>query len=1063
MLLHILWILIFSRFNPSFGFGLKILQPTPLQVIDRSDLFLLVHVPSNHIEKHVCVTLQNTTEKHVRTERTIISECLVLDERKDAHTAHVRIELASSGFFTLSVSAEKFNAASLPRRDTHVHDTVLFQVQPSGFFHPSRSKLILLSPLNRAMISSKRLEVFFFNYARTSLSICFDLDHGNQSTCVLPNCVQPVVFHDLFGSFHVLKAWITTNHSSPDFEFTQTIIFSSITNEESTKSLKLASPMDGDIMDSDNVWLKFDFAENYFSHEGLGMFLICFRISKSYFSCDGQANEPMRLLGLVPGEYTVEAWLATRDHLEIHGSRVVASFNVSDVIQAPPIRNIRSRQSEVPLITSGGCKSSNLYTIFVFAFQRVLHLRRLWQSLLNAHYFQCNVDVNIFVDRAWNSEIRQSVRLEIKQFKWPHGKLNIILRSTHVGLVGNILSAWESPNNHRERAIFLEDDVEVSPWFFYFLMQIDHRGIKISPGSRLLGISLYRPKWNDISWHSIKYAGLLNSSQPFFMMQLPCSWGAMYFPEEWNRFLRWHKTLEHDGAFDSHVDQMWLPRSMSNLWQVSWKKTLLRFMVEESAFMAYPSFGSFSTSKAPVGENIATSLLSSLYNVQLIANMDSSLLNLTTSSEKLNPPDVYYDFYQHPARRINDQQSYLRHDLVQESSMSCLEQSGSTVCSLRHVVLEEEHQVSLFRRLKGCMKTFHGPLIVPSLRHRCCMEEIPFINAKVMEGSLSIEGPKMCHSSVENAYLFAAVNFPQYGHTVHDTLFLLFDTIHMVPTSINKSITHTLIISNFNDPNLHSVSDIARYKSFFHVLGKGGVFMLEELAGGHRRTCVGKLVVGLSAANSFYDSRQAHAKHDQLKRFVMAYRFSLGIKTENSRSSRDLRATFIKRRNRHVLNGQQLYDISKDVGYNTSVVSLEFLSLRQQVELMEETNLLVGVTGSGLFNAIFMATGTSVIILFPYGTRPWMGENLLQLAASNKRNAILLEASEPKKSRLNSCSNASDFQSMLPILHPDQIWRRSWLFGFNLFMRQDFYINASSFRKSVLLTYNSIGSKADEC
>ena len=1063
MLLHILWILIFSRFNPSFGFGLKILQPTPLQVIDRNDIFLLVHVPSNHIEKHVCVTLQNTTEKHARAERTIISECLVLDERNDAHTAHIRIELASSGFFALSVSTEKFNAANLPRGDALVHDTVLFQVQPSEVFHHSRSNLILLSPLNRAMISSKRLEIFFFNYAHTSLPVCFDLDHGSQITCVLPNSVQPVVFYDLFGSFHVLKAWTATNHSSADSQFTQTIIFSSITNEESTRSLRLASPVDGDLMGSDNVWLKFDFAESYFSHEGLGMFFICFRISKLFFSCDGQANEPMRLLGLVPGKYTVEAWLATHDHLEISGSRVFARFSVSDAIQVLPIRDIRSRQSEVPLITAGACKSSNLYTVFVFAFQRVLLLRRLWQSLLNAHYFQCNVDVKIFVDRARDAETWQSVRLEVQQMKWPHGKLNIILRSTHVGLVGNILSAWEPPNNHRERAIFLEDDVEVSPWFFYFLMQIDRRGIKLSPGSRMLGISLYRPKWNDISWHNIKYAGLSNSSQPFFMMQLPCSWGAMYFPEEWNRFLRWHKTLEHAGAFDSHVDQMWLPRSMSNVWQVSWKKTLLRFMVEESVFMAYPSSGSFSTSKAPVGENVATSLLSSLYNVQLIANLDFSLLNLTNSSEKLNPPDVYYDFYQHPARRKNDQHSYLRHDTVLESSMSCLEQSGSTVCSLRHVVLEKENQVSLFRKLNGCMKTFHGPLIVPSLRHRCCMEEIPFINAKVIEGSLSIGGRKMCHSTVENAYLFAAVNFPQYGHTIHDTLFSLFDTIHTVPTSVNTSAIHTLIISNFNDSNLYSVSDIARYESFFRALGKGGVYMLEELAGGHKRTCVSNLVVGLSAANSFYDSRQAHAKHDQLKRFVMAYRFSLGIKTENSRTSPVLRATFIKRRNRRVLNAQQLYDISKDVGYNTSIVSLEFLSFRQQVELMEETNLLVGVTGSGLFNAIFMATGTSVIILFPYGTRPWMGQNLMQLAASNKRNAILLEANEPKKSVLYSCSYLHDSQSIWPIWHPDQIWRRSWLFGFNLFMRQDFYINATSFRKSVFLIYNSIGSDADEC
>ena len=98
----------------------------------------------------------------------------------------------------------------------------------------------------------------------------------------------------------------------------------------------------------------------------------------------------------------------------------------------------------------------------------------------------------------------------------------------------------------------LEDDIVVSKYFMYYILQVDsylQRTIvdREAMGGHgyagaTIGISLYRPDWNDIKWCRLdrnKY----NEDDSVYLYQLPSSWGALYYVKEWKRYKRWIKKV----------------------------------------------------------------------------------------------------------------------------------------------------------------------------------------------------------------------------------------------------------------------------------------------------------------------------------------------------------------------------------------------------------------------------------------------------------------------------------------------------------------------------------------
>jgi hypothetical protein len=128
---------------------------------------------------------------------------------------------------------------------------------------------------------------------------------------------------------------------------------------------------------------------------------------------------------------------------------------------------------------------------------------------------------------------------------------------------------------------------------------------------RLFGISLYQPKHLELALSGRKpfnprtlFAGLgiADATSPY-LSQVPCSWGAVYFPEHWRAFHD-YLSLRRGGAGEG-VDVVKNVRS--NRWTRSWKRFFIELVYVRGWVMLYPNFGeagSLSTNHLEEGSHV---------------------------------------------------------------------------------------------------------------------------------------------------------------------------------------------------------------------------------------------------------------------------------------------------------------------------------------------------------------------------------------------------------------------------------------------------------------------------
>jgi len=168
-------------------------------------------------------------------------------------------------------------------------------------------------------------------------------------------------------------------------------------------------------------------------------------------------------------------------------------------------------------------------------------------------------------------------------FEWSHGPYEKVYATEHKGLRQTILSSWV-PTAMDEFAIFLEDDIEVSPYYFEYSLACvnrygQHQEQEQGPARYVLGCSLYRPIFSQVT----NTFQLVDTGGVPFLMQDVSSWGAVYFPKHWKNFLDWYKATNHINPL--------IPNSITNTWPVaaSWKKYLIRMSVEKGLGMVFPN------------------------------------------------------------------------------------------------------------------------------------------------------------------------------------------------------------------------------------------------------------------------------------------------------------------------------------------------------------------------------------------------------------------------------------------------------------------------------------------
>jgi len=326
--------------------------------------------------------------------------------------------------------------------------------------------------------------------------------------------------------------------------------------------------------------------------------------------------------------------------------------------------------------------------IEVIANKRLPSLQRLLTSLVQANFVGATVPLDIHLEAQEPEELLRYV----VQFEWPFGPKQVHLRQSKGGLINAVLESWY-PASMEEMAVILEDDVEVSPFFFLWILGI----LKQFKGSssvdpRFVGISLYTPRVGELKLPRPRYnfTSLLlendDVERKVFRFQLPCSWGALYFAQFWMELRDYVSVRLREGG---EAGRFVIPGSRSRGWSDSWKKFAIELFWSKGYYLVYPNLpkqSSFSTNHLEVGKHIGGSSKTHLpidYTVPLVA--DASVLSSTlmwSSKTRLESLPLL-DIFGSPYRNWNHTRDMLLSGIVPESKLhtaSCTEKMRSKLC-----------------------------------------------------------------------------------------------------------------------------------------------------------------------------------------------------------------------------------------------------------------------------------------------------------------------------------------------------------------------------------------------
>ena len=178
--------------------------------------------------------------------------------------------------------------------------------------------------------------------------------------------------------------------------------------------------------------------------------------------------------------------------------------------------------------------------VSVITHRRPASLSRLLRSLSSAHYLGDAVSLSFSIDAGADAQTLSLART----YPWAHGPRSATLRVRRGGLIAAVVESW-FPEDERSYGLLLEDDIEVSPYFYVYLklVLLGYVYATDAPPTNLLGISLYTPRLVDCGCrggsmlHDDPLAAGRGAARGVALsQQLPCSWGSLFFPKPWLEF-----------------------------------------------------------------------------------------------------------------------------------------------------------------------------------------------------------------------------------------------------------------------------------------------------------------------------------------------------------------------------------------------------------------------------------------------------------------------------------------------------------------------------------------------
>ncbi|XAR59983.1 hypothetical protein NMG60_11033187 [Bertholletia excelsa] len=245
-------------------------------------------------------------------------------------------------------------------------------------------------------------------------------------------------------------------------------------------------------------------------------------------------------------------------------------------------------------------------SINIITQNRAQSLARLLQSLSNSYYLGDEIPITFNMD----SKVDAATLKLVDSFNWPHGPKILRRRIIQGGLIRAVSESWY-PSSDDDYGLLLEDDIEVSPYYYLWIkyaLLAYHYDPQVSL-PELSSISLYTPRLVEVvkerpKWNPTEFFKRIHPNTPY-LHQLPCSWGAVFFPKLWREFYVYMNMRFTEDAKQNPVQ---IPKSRTNGWQASWKKFLIDMMYLRGYVSLYPNFpnqASFSTNHMEPGAHIA--------------------------------------------------------------------------------------------------------------------------------------------------------------------------------------------------------------------------------------------------------------------------------------------------------------------------------------------------------------------------------------------------------------------------------------------------------------------------
>lgn len=198
--------------------------------------------------------------------------------------------------------------------------------------------------------------------------------------------------------------------------------------------------------------------------------------------------------------------------------------------------------------------------LIVIVYNRAESVLKCLITLNNADYLGDNVHVDVWIDRSPDGIIDEKTYKTVLNFKFLHGTYQIHNHTKHVGLYGQWLQTWHPTEDSKEIGVILEDDVNVSPFFYRYLKAVHKKYDSYSEinGYALQGIS-------------IKHAGdpgrlKAPVGNSIFLYPVLGTWGFSPKVKNWISFLKWFKTASLKEDFKPLV-----PKILPTRWYMGYK------------------------------------------------------------------------------------------------------------------------------------------------------------------------------------------------------------------------------------------------------------------------------------------------------------------------------------------------------------------------------------------------------------------------------------------------------------------------------------------------------------